>query len=221
MKKIIGLMAVLLLVFMSANAQNKDVQNGFFFLSITAGPSIPVSDFASKNFDNSQAGFAKTGVDVNLDFGYQLHQYFGIVSTFLYSNNSLDISDFSETGISVDHWQYYGGLAGPMLTLPINEKAKVDFKLLAGITNVNFPTFKIDGTTVSNEEWSTSFAMQFGTDLRYNVQRNLYLITKLDYNFMKPNFNISVYDPDGGHESTSGEQKISAVNFSAGLAINF
>lgn len=222
MKKMMFLMTLILLIGLSVTAQDKKTKpNNKFFISIAAGPAIPVSDFASKNFNNESAGLAKIGFTTNLQFGYQLHKYFGITSTILYSNYKVDVTQFAQYGVEADHWQHYGIMAGPMFTWPINEKVRTDFKVLGGIINVNSPLVKFtDGPNLMNEEWANSFAMQLGADLRYNFTPNLYLVTNVDYNFMKPKFDGGIYVGDGTPTSAF-EQKISAINASIGLGVKF
>lgn len=221
MKKIMMIFAILLLTGISANAQGKQkIQNNKFFLSLAAGPSFPIGDFGSTSTDNENAGLAKTGFTTNLQFSYQLHKYFGLTSTVLYSYNNLDISQFEQYGVKTDHWQHYGIMAGPMFILPVGEKMNTDFKVLAGITNVNSPSVKFaDGTSLLNEEWSTSFAMQLGADFRYNFTDRFYLLTNLDYILMKPKFDNS--SPIGDGSQNSYEQKINALNLTVGVGINF
>ena len=88
MKKIMLLIAGIMVIIISANAQEKVVQPAKkFFVSLAAGPSFPMGTFESKNANvtnNSTSGFAKTGFNINLHVGYQLNQNFGIVSHLLF-----------------------------------------------------------------------------------------------------------------------------------------
>lgn len=216
------LTTLVLLIGLSVAAQDKKIKpNNKFFISIAGGPTIPVSDFASKNFNNENAGLAKTGFTTNLQFGYQILKNLGVTTTVLYSTYNLDVSEFAQYGVTADHWQHYGLLAGPMFTWPVNDKLKTNFKVLGGIMNVNSPLVEFaDGTNLMNEEWATSFAMQLGADLRISFTPNLYLITNVDYNFMKPKFDGGIYVGDGTPTSAF-EQKINAINASIGIGVNF
>jgi hypothetical protein len=224
MKKIMVIFTIVMLAGICAYGQDEQKvqnKNTKIFLSLSGGPSFPVGNFASKDTSNEAAGLAKTGYHINLHLGYQFHENFGIISTFLYSKYKLDMSDYERYGISTDHWQYYGVMIGPMLTYPINEKAKFDLKIMGGITNVNSPNINTNISSVYvKEDWSTSFVMQLGMDLRYNVTKNLYLVSNLDYNYMKPKFEMNTTVGDGNlpHQL---EQKISAVNLNIGIGVSF
>jgi hypothetical protein len=224
MKKSIIFLAVLLLIGSIVTAQEEKVQmNKKFFLALSAGPAFPVGPFASTDTTSTTAGFAKTGVNVNAHFGYQVIENFGLASTFLYANHSLDIAKFGE-GIGANHWQYYGVVIGPFVTIPVGEKATFNLKALAGITNSNSPSIKFNGTVIVKEDWSTAFAMQAGVDYRYYFGNEMYFLTNLDYNYMKPKFTLKVEGgeiPDLPRNSESAFQKISALNLNIGLGIKF
>ena len=93
--------------------------------------------------------------------------------------------------------------------------------MLGGITNVNSPLVKFaDGSNLMNEKWSTSFAMQLGADLRYNFFNGFYVLTNIDYNFMKPTFEADISFGDGAPNSPF-EQKISTIDLSIGIGVKF
>lgn len=217
------LIASIILVIISANAQENAVQpTKKFFISLSAGPSFPLGTFESKNPNittNSTSGFAKTGYNLNLHFGYQLHENFGIVSHILFSEYKLDVSKFADASVSANHWQYYGILAGPMLTLPAGENARFDFKALAGVTNVNSPGVKVDGDDYFKEQWSAAFALQFGADFRYNLTESLYLIVNGDYSHMKPKFTVP--NVEGAPFTHSPNQEMEHINLTGGIGLNF
>lgn len=217
------IIASITLVIISANAQEKAVQpTKKFFVSVAAGPSFPLGTFESKNTNittNSTSGFAKTGYNLNLHFGYQLHENFGIVSHILFSEYKLDVSKFTDVNVSVNHWQYYGILAGPMLTLPAGEKAWFDVKALGGVANVNSPGVKVDNEDYFKEKWSAAFALQFGADFRYNIANGVYVIVNADYNHMKPSFTLPTVE--GAAFTHSPKQEMEHINITGGIGVNF
>jgi hypothetical protein len=50
-------------------------------LSISSGPSIPIGKFGSKNINDAQSAFAKTGAVLGLTAGYRVGRYWGISLT--------------------------------------------------------------------------------------------------------------------------------------------
>jgi Outer membrane protein beta-barrel domain len=191
-----------------------------FHLDLNGGPSFPAGVFASTTNTDVEAGFAKSGFNINLDFGYQISDYVGLTARGLYGNFSLDISAFNQTNVTADHWQYYGLVVGPMLTLPVADKAKVDVKAMGGIANANSPAVKLNGTIIADQDWSVAFAMQFGANLRYNFKDNLFGLVNADYSYMKPSFSI-ITGTNGSSVTTTEDQKMGAFNVGLGVGINF
>lgn len=223
MKKIMLIIAGIMSLVISANAQEKLVQPAKkLFVSLSGGPSFPVSAFESKNANitnNSTSGFAKTGFNINVHFGYQLHENFGIVSHLLFSEYKLNVSKFTDVNVSADHWQYYGILVGPMLTLPAGENARFDFKALGGVSNVNSPGVTVNGANYFKEQWSAAFALQLGTDFRYNLNESLYLIANADYSYMKPKFTVT--NVEGATFTHAPRQEMEHINLTGGIGFNF
>jgi hypothetical protein len=223
MKKITLLLFTSLLVSIAAIAQNGKTKNEKkFMLDLNGGPSFPAGVFATTTNTNAdtEAGFAKLGFNINLDFGYQISDYVGLTARGLYGNFSLDIDAFNQPNVTADHWQYYGLVVGPMLTLPVADKAKVDIKAMGGVANANSPAVKLNGTIIADQDWAVAFAMQFGADLRYNFTDNVFGLVNADYSYMKPSFSI-VTGTNGGSVTTTQDQKMGAFNVGLGVGINF
>ena len=226
MKKIIWLFTIAMLagvyVYAQENTGTPAIQHAKkFFVSLSGGPTFPVSDFASKDSANTDAGFAKTGYNINLHAGYQLAPYVGIISSFQYAYYKMDLGDFANEGVSTDHWQYYGIMIGPMFTAPLGEKAKLDFKVLGGLGRVNSPKISTRYSSVYVDEgWSNTFLMNVGADVRYNVGKTVYLLGNVDYSYMKPKFDVKVVGGDGTVPHKF-QQKISVINLNVGVGINF
>ena len=102
MKKLLLMMIVLLVsgaILAQGSAKTTATKS---VLAFHAGPSFPVGDFASNDFDNEQAGFAKTGFTIDLNYGYQFHPNAGIAApgaTVLTFNNVQYIKQFEKLDI--------------------------------------------------------------------------------------------------------------------------
>jgi hypothetical protein len=202
-----------------------------FYLGVSFGLASPVGDFASKSTDtNAKAGFAKTGFNTNLHFGYLASKHFGFASNFSYSTHQIKseafyaaIQDIDPSfRLSADHWQYFTLLVGPMATVSASDKAFFDFKLLGGISNINFPTVRGTSGSVnasSKEKWETAFAWQIATNFRYNFTPNAFFLVNLDYSHTKPKANITV--TNGSTEVVGVEQEVGVINTNVGIGINF
>ena len=101
-----------------ANAQNamfKPGERGF--VSLNAGPSFPLGDYASNDLNKEHPGFAQTGYNITLQTGYFLVPRFGITASALYTRHGFDNSVFGASA-SGDHWKYVGVLVGIITSQP-------------------------------------------------------------------------------------------------------
>lgn len=119
---------LLLLIFIQfsfiATAQNKDTK---LSAELAIGSSFPIGKFANKNyggnlFSNSD-GLAKTGIGINLSFGYQLNKSIGAALLFGYSLHKQDANSFdsylkntfganTSTSVETHNWQVFKAMAG-------------------------------------------------------------------------------------------------------------
>ena len=241
-KLLIAVMA--LLIGSAAQAQEKVAKKeAKHFFALEAGPSFPTGDFNSTKlinsstglFENREAGFARTGVNVNLNYGYQFNKYFTLAANVFYNHNAIKSNAFtnqlnllfeSEVGaipansLKLDHWKWYGITAGPMLTENLNSNISLNFKVLGGIANANSPKVVFEGTKIVGEDWSVAPVVQAGVDLRFNVAKNVFIVTGAGYQYLRPKFTIE-YDLDGTVTEEKTKQKFSAANVTAGLGIRF
>lgn len=189
-----------------------------FYLSFSAGPAFPVNSFGKHDLNDTQAGFAKTGYNLNLDLMYRINQAVILDATILYARFDLYSSPLNQIGLSADHWQYYGLLVGPRYNLPFSNRSLLSIKALLGVTDVNSPAFSYGNALLVKEAWDAAFAMQFGSDFRYHFGKNLFVIANVDYTYMTPSFELSAVD---GSSSAKAEQAISVIDLTAGIGINF
>ncbi|MFI5185118.1 MAG: hypothetical protein ACHQF0_00170 [Chitinophagales bacterium] len=237
MKRTLLLLVAVLSLYMTGMAQERRAspeKKGFLILS--AGPSFPVGDFSSTDFlNNSQAAYAKTGFAIDLHGGYNFIKNFGLGGSIFYSHYSFDEQRLkdqlvaagapSEMNISVDHWQYYGLVVGPIITGNVSTKTIVDFSLMTGVARANSPKAEVSiaGTSGSTaEDWATAVPMKVSGGIRFQVGQNGYLFTGLDYMYMEPKFNFTA----SGELNTSAEnvparQKMTSLNFTVGAGIRF
>ena len=199
------------------------------FLTLTAGPSLPMGDFRSADLYNENAGFAKTGFNIDLQGGYYFTKNVALSGSAFFSQYSLDqqklreqfAQEFpgSQFTLSLDHWQYYGIVVGPMVTWDASSKTFFDFDLMTGIANANSPKTEVtlEGTQATqSEDWTTVAPIRFGTTARFQIGKKGYLAAGLHYIYMKPEFETTI----AGVTSTF-RQKIESVNVTFGVGIRF
>ena len=231
MKKLLT-MAIALLISGALQAQNDAVkQEKKSFLVLHAGPTIPVGDFNSTNTANSDAGFAKTGYTINLNYGYQFEKNAGLTANVFY--NGYNTHNFSMTylegtsssgtlTLDMDHWKVYGITAGPMLTFEIGHGILADCKLMGGIANAHSPKLIYKGRVLTNGDDNWAATILGGVNLRMNAGGNLFVFANTDYMYLKPKFSYTYTSSITDQQVTKNtSQKMSVVNVSAGIGINF
>ena len=80
MKRFLFGAALLLLVFVRGFSQDKKDNS---ILSLSFGPSLPLGNYHSTDINNSKAGFAGFGGDVNISYAHLLHKNFGIAAAVI------------------------------------------------------------------------------------------------------------------------------------------
>jgi hypothetical protein len=236
MKKLLFLMIVLL-VSGAIQAQGSIVKNETkSFLAFHAGPSFPVGDFGSTNLINSNntlsnrdAGFAKTGVNVNVTYGYKVLGNLGLTASAFYNSNKLDnaaiekemgLSEIGISGLKLDHWKWYGLTVGPMLTHNLTPNLTADLRVMGGMANANTPKIVFESVQLVKEDWALAPVFQAGLDLRIGVSSNMFLFTNVDYFYMKPKFKMES-NIDNELVTETVKQKMTVINLTGGFEIRF
>lgn len=213
MKKLLVLVSAMLVVFALTAQENKVQKEPKSYMMISAGPSFPAGDFASTSEENWNAGFAKTGFNINVLYGINLAKFAAIEVMGIYGNHGLDNSFFAGTDAKLDHYQYYGLMAGPALT---QSGGDVDFsaRFLAGFANANSPKLVYEGETIMTEDWTGTFAWSAGVDVKYNFNKKVFFLLKTDYSEMRPEFSVTV---DGTRFNETRRMAMVHVNLGAGI----
>jgi hypothetical protein len=241
MKKLLFLMIVLLIsgAMQAQGSTEKTVTKSFLVLH--AGPSFPIGDFGKTNLIdngtnliyNGEAGFAKTGFNVNINYGYQFVKNLGLAASVFYNNNKLNNKAFVDqlngvvgeevidaTGLKLDHWKWYGLTVGPMINHELTKDLTIDLRVMGGVANVNSPKATFEGFEVAKEDWAIAPVFQTGLDMRIGVGKNMFIYTGVDYLYMKPKFTLE-YTIDQEMTTETAKQKMSVLNVTGGFGIRF
>ena len=206
------------------------------FIGISAGLSSPRSDFASKDFDSSGAGFALNGLNLNLMYAHRLFYNFGITGCLLFNSHSFDSEAF-RSEIAADtidytltvvpkNWSGGGVLAGPFLYFPLGDYFNIDLRTLIGFYTVYSPEIVVTGQKPNGENFQLSllkyngigFAYDIGTTMRVKFGNASYLMFNADYFSSKPTFkDVNWIDNNGEIESGTFKRDISMINLTVGL----
>jgi hypothetical protein len=227
MKTIILMVAASLFVCLVATGQQaKQPTNYNSFLSFTVGAAYPAGDFASTSFDNENAGFAKTGYNINLGYGYKGPANFGFAVDAFYYGYSINSDKMSEymsqqlgenVAIDADHWKYFGVAAGPALMGNLTRNAELDLRLMLGVANANSLKVEYQGTVIMDEDNAVAMMVALQAGIRYNIGANAFMSLDAGYHGLTPKFNIRMYDGS----TQEAEQQITALNLNVGLGFRF
>ena len=190
---------LVLVITIGSNAQMED-RHGY--IGMTLGSAIPLGDFADNNFDNEDAGFAKTGINFNLvHFGYKFSKNFGIAASWFGAAHEVD----TPYNIDAATWSYGGLFAGLLVSLPAGEKLFIEFKPMLGFVAATSPELKEGGLIVMEDQQGSAVGFDLVGSVRYNFSERWCAMANIDYLTAKPEFDYF-------------EQSISALNLSLGLA---
>lgn len=186
---------------MTANAQAQ-VKS---YIGLYGGLSFAQSEFASTNYNNNHAGFAKRGVIFSIDGAYYIHKSnFGIGATFSFQDNGeLNNTDAvnlatgytnsyksnGTTVTSVNRYHNYNILVGPQYSFVI-KKFTIDIRASAGYlrstSTPNITTFVADvpnqpGEIIQESSTGAAFAYGGNVGLRFAFADNWFVALKGAY----------------------------------------
>jgi hypothetical protein len=191
------------------------------YLSLQLGPSLPTGDFARKDINSDEAGFAKTGLTVDLNYLYSFNENIGLTASAFFNINSLAIKKIRElTGVSTlktDHWQSIGLVVGPAFSYAFSDKVRGDIKIMGGITSANSPDIRTNGFLLADEDWVTAALFQTGCGIRVDLGKQAFFASNLDFRYINPRFEITL--SSGGQEVR--RQQMSTLNLTCGVGVRF
>ena len=240
MKKIIT--TALIAISMISYAQEKQGH-----IAVAIGGARPVGNFASKNINNDDAGYATNGISYEVSVAYKIKESnFGVTGMFHYQFNhsdltSLDISNQGGLGITqsvsaTSTWAISGLMAGGFGEFPITEKVVFTSRAMFGFLKATSPDIKISGRTpaippyYTSQEFryfqpaqiSSSLSYLLGIGLKVNIGKRFNLLLNYDYIGLKPTFDTSkLTDDKKNDDKGSFKQSMSSLNLTAGFAFRF
>jgi hypothetical protein len=240
MKKIfiLFLFASLMLYFTPGSYSQDDE----VFVTLAGGVSIPLSDYAATDFSQEESGFARTGGNFNIYFGYRFNEFISVAGLLNGCVNRYDYikvqdemyrlaeEEYPDTKWVVEskNWGLGGLMVGPVGSVPIvTNRFFFDVRALGGFLYAYSPAVYITGVEegeadkiINIEQGSAaSWAVDIGAGFRYNRTRNQYFILFADYMYSKQNFDNVGVNTEGYQflRSESYSQTISTINISIGI----
>jgi len=125
--------------------------------------------------------------------------------------------------VDSDDWRMNQFLLGGFVSKSITDKLDLDFRILAGVINVNLPlvTVFVDEVNwvTSNGDTSMAFAYSLGTGVKYHIGNKLDFLINVDYLRARPEFDIEQTSDSGFKGNSVYNQSVMSLNLSAGIAI--
>lgn len=208
-------------------------------LSINGGIASPTGNFSKGDYDNEKSGFSSTGGHVNFSAKYALRKSFGINVVAGYSafgsKNPQSLADGYKEDSGTDSTTLYRKgnthsfsiLAGPYYTIPLNNKAGLDIRVLGGYTNTHLAGFQIfyedytDNAMMQNEASGSALALQGGVGLHYDITPRLFVQVNADYFWSKPDINISYthFIVNSGRKLSTYNEAVTGIQATAGVGM--
>jgi hypothetical protein len=207
------------------------------YLSVGVGPSIPLSDFASTSTSNDDAGYAVTGGNLNIAFGYRLGANLGVTAMLTSTNNKVNVDaladDFNDNftsadwTVTADRWRMGGFMIGGFATFPASENLSFDVRLLGGVLQTVMPEIRatavsgVLGASATREESRVAAgAFDLGFLFRYKVASSLCLFGGVDFIGANPKFNdVTTTTSFGTSSDADFDQSYSTMNVNIGVGL--
>lgn len=212
-------------------------RKNYFYLTIEPGLSIPVGQYAKKDFDmpvprQKVNGLARPGYQFALTGGYRFNEYVGILFLAAYSSNKRDENSFSEYALSAlppgsaasarsDRWHLYRlmtGLSARSTNTGIRNLF-IEGKLLIGVCKTKEPGYEISTATPGNplpsftylkvekQKIPASFCWQAHTAVGYWLNEDLFLLFDIGYFDTKPVYKFSTIAFPGPGTAVEGRRE--------------
>ncbi|MEM9025052.1 MAG: hypothetical protein AAGB22_15000, partial [Bacteroidota bacterium] len=208
------------LTFDPVPAKDPSLLQNSHYIGASFGLSTPISDFASKDIDNANAGLAVAGYGWQVEGAYFFTPNTGISGTIGGFVNNESESTVEETvrllnpgavdyQVSSGTWSSVYALVGIQFTVNA-DRFLWDLKLSAGTVITSEPSFRIlvdDGTNIferfNTQNTVTSGGIHFGTAGRVPIGEHIALRLGLDLIVSEPRFNTRITELENGQQTST------------------
>jgi hypothetical protein len=194
-------------------------------LGLTVGVGLPFGDFADTDADNDDAGFAKTGYNINVFFDHAFSENIGIASSLTYGSNTLDenvLDDFLglTTRLETKPYSQLGLFAGLLAQFP---GKGATFKLRAMPGLVFSKSYGLEASDFGivielDPVNATSFGIKIGGGIDVPVSDKIKISGNVDFHTYKAKYEGDI-DTNWGiiFNNQKWEQPTSLINISIGV----
>jgi len=199
-------------------------------LTMNYGFSKPMGVFASKNPNNTNAGFAENGLFFDLSLLIKFGKKMGFATTYISQNNWFDDLNYSkyshdEINVTVDKWKINGIMLGGVYTTPISSILDFETKALFGFLDATIPAKYIE-YDANPSKWqkvssssSNSFSFLLNMGLKIKVSPRIHINILYSFLTSNPEFTIQTNDYLKNETFRTYNQPFQTINLTMGFGI--
>lgn len=201
------------------------------YIAFNAGSSNPVGTFASKNLNEENSGFAKSGFLLDLSFGYKLGKTLGISAMIRNHVNQVHgqpMADYfayivgKRVTLEVKPYLTRSFLVGGYNSIPVSNKVSFENRLMIGYAITRSPELilKYSGGEIKQEKVNAgALAYLIGAGFKFNTGQKTSLLLNFDYLGQKPEFSsVKISGNTNLVGLNTYSQPASTINISFGIA---
>jgi hypothetical protein len=240
-------LALFLLLLSGAIISHAQKIDSKWIAEISIGPSFPFGKYKSKDYKDSTAGFAKTGIGASISFGYRLSDRISVHFMAGEAQNKQDeepmakrMDGFSygsyRTEVHTKNWNTGKLMLGAGIQLPLCKSGKFSSvsKLSAGVCKTAIPAFS--GETYSNNNvpggtfssgkipLAWTFCYQINSGINMQLSERIYALTDFSYFNGRPVYHTQrnyTLNPGGPFTPVDIKYSLASFNIQAGAGIRF
>lgn len=205
----------------------------FEMISVEAGPglTLPAGNFASGDFNNILAGYAKEGFSIGANVYVKVHQYVNAMLGYSRCMNTFDNTSFEANALygtknfslsTNSNWISNFMLVGGSGMIPLDEENYLTPRVLFGMCISKSPSYETFSTSTASKgvpvvvdaRREVKFAIRIGVGLRKYINKSFYLSLNPDFYKVTLKNNINqIYFP----AQATTYQSISIININVGV----
>ena len=205
-------------------------------VSYSLGTSIPMGKFGSTDYFERGAGYAMTGIAIEISLTRKIHG--GPYSWCISSRSNVNLANemalindmnYADPGYGYDvQWGTYslGSLmAGAKMNIKAIEKITIVPRVMFGLAVCNYPEMLVRSSWNSSfwhkelSATATTFSSLIGLGLDAKIGRNIKLLANLDFQQAFPLFvDVEQLYSNGTRDFTTVSQRMNTLSLTVGLA---
>lgn len=179
------------------------------FVEFNPGFSLPIGNFASGDYTNSNAGYGKEGYSIGANIMIKLYKGLNFIAGYSRQMNVFDEVSFAKNALAsksnytitpLGNWKNHFVLGGFTYDIPLEDGNFLTPRFLTGLCLSRTPEYELLPTAknyttavreVTESEEDISIAFKVGVGLKKNITRQLYVALSPDYYFSTTRKNIN------------------------------